>query len=199
MNTSISRRCFPLRFRVLRGTLARAAAALVLVATVAGAAPPAAAAEKTPADGIPAIASLDLARFMGDWHVIAATPTWAERNCHASLERYALRADGKVDNIFECRVGAPDGKLRRFDAVGRVTNAETRAEWRVSFFWPVSFPYRVYFVDEAYELTAVGTPSGRWVWVMARAERVAPEELEALYEKLEAVGVDTTKLVSVPR
>ncbi len=199
MNTSISRCRRSRLLGILPGVLARAGAIALVAAAVTGAIPPAAAAENKPADGIPAIASLDVERFMGDWHVIAATPTWAERQCHASLERYVLRVDGKIDNIFECRVGAPDGKLRRFDAVARITNAESRAEWRVSFFWPVSFPYRVYFVDEAYELTAVGTPSGRWVWVMARAERVAPEELEALYEKLEAAGVDTAELVPVPR
>jgi apolipoprotein D and lipocalin family protein len=35
---------------------------------------------------------------MGDWYVIASIPYFAEKDCVDSIESYALRPDGKIDN-----------------------------------------------------------------------------------------------------
>ena len=42
------------------------------------------------------VAHVDLARYMGDWYVIANIPYFAEKGCFDSVESYALRADGEV-------------------------------------------------------------------------------------------------------
>ncbi len=39
---------------------------------------------------------VDLARFMGDWYVIANIPTRIERGAHGAVESYRLAAYGTV-------------------------------------------------------------------------------------------------------
>ena len=53
---------------------------------------------------------VDLQRYMGGWFVIANIPYFAEKDCFDSVEGYALRPDGRIDNKFACReksFGAP--------------------------------------------------------------------------------------------
>ena len=42
------------------------------------------------------VPKVDLARYMGDWRVIAVIPYFAEKNAFDSIESYALRPDGKI-------------------------------------------------------------------------------------------------------
>ena len=67
------------------------------------------------------VSHVDLPRYMGDWRVIAIIPYFAEKGCVDSVESYALRKDGKIDNWFTYRkpsFDAPQEKLTALDDVG---------------------------------------------------------------------------------
>src|SRR3954464_12738647 len=94
---------------------------------------------------------VDIPRYMGDWHVIANIPYFAERNCSDSVESYALRADGRIDNWFSCRRGGPDAKFeRKANAIATITNTQNNAEWSVKFFHLISVKYLVLDLDADY-------------------------------------------------
>src|SRR5271163_767222 len=59
------------------------------------------------------VAHVDLPRYMGDWYVIANIPYFAEKDCLDSIESYALRPDGKIDNWFTCRKKSFDAPMKR--------------------------------------------------------------------------------------
>src|SRR5581483_3647863 len=77
---------------------------------------------------------VDLARYMGDWRVIANVPYFAERGCIDSIEGYRARPDGKIDNYFTFRKGDFSQPQKRIHAVAQVYDHQTNAEWRVLFF-----------------------------------------------------------------
>lgn len=75
---------------------------------------------------------VDLPRYMGDWYVIANIPYFAEKNCFDSIESYALRADGRIDNRFRCRKGSFEAPLeRKATAVARVEDTTSNARMGV--------------------------------------------------------------------
>lgn len=149
-------------------------------------------------DAIPSVSSLDVERFMGDWYVVAAIPTFLDDECENALEKYRLREDGRIDNEFICRLGGPGSDMRHMDAVAWIVNEETRADWKVRFFWPLTVPYRIFYVDENYRNTAAGTPEGGYVWIMSR-ERTMPEETyQEIVSLLDRHGVDTSQIVKIP-
>src|ERR1700742_1381656 len=87
---------------------------------------------------------VDLTRYMGDWYVIANIPYFAEKNCFDSIESYALRGDGDIDNWFTCRKKSFEAPLKRqASALATVKNKTTNAEWRIHFFKVISVKYLV--------------------------------------------------------
>ena len=143
---------------------------------------------------------VDLPRYMGDWYVIANIPYFAEKNCVDSVESYALRPDGDIDNWFTCRRKSFDAPMeRKASALAVVDNKQTNAEWHVRFFRVISVKYLVLDLDPNYQWVAVGHPSRRYGWVMARTKTLAPETYEAILQRLAAQGYDTSRFVKVPQ
>ena len=78
---------------------------------------------------------VDLQRYMGGWFVIANIPYHAEKGCFDSVEGYALRADGRIDNKFACREDSFDAPMTsKLKTVATVHNKTSNAEWRVPFY-----------------------------------------------------------------
>ena len=75
-----------------------ASAAVLLLAGCTAARPP-----------IPTVAHVDLARFMGRWYVIAATPTFFDENAYDAVESYRLARHGTVLTTYTFHAGGFDG------------------------------------------------------------------------------------------
>lgn len=149
---------------------------------------------------------LDLKRFMGDWHVIANIPNFVEKDCIASVDSYALRPDGKIDNWF---VGKKrDGSEVRLTALAWVHDPKTQSEWQVRFNWdtflgripiPIHFAYDVIDLDtENYSYTVVGHPNRNLVWIMARTPSIDDQLYSQLISRIREQGFDPKKVVRLP-
>jgi apolipoprotein D and lipocalin family protein len=142
---------------------------------------------------------VDIARYMGDWRVIANIPYFAEKDCVDTVESYGLRKDGRIDNWFTYRRPSWDTPKKKFTALAWVHNKETNAEWRVRFVGLVVVPYLILDVDPQYRWAVVGHPSRNYGWVMAR-ERTMPERTyREILGRLAEQGYDTSRFVKVPQ
>ena len=88
-------------------------------------------------------AQVDLPRFMGDWYVFAHIPYSLEKGKVGTLDRYALRPDGRIQNSYLFRRGSLDAPLEEWKGVAWVKDEKTNAEWRVQFVWPFRVPFLV--------------------------------------------------------
>lgn len=136
---------------------------------------------------------------MGDWRVIANIPYFAEKNCVDSVESYVLRADGKIDNYFTYRKKSFTAPQKKIRALAWVHDPKTNAEWRIRFFGLVKVDYLILEIDPNYQWTAIGHPSRKYGWIMAR-DKVMPEQTyQHILQRLEAKGYDPTKFKKVPQ
>lgn len=142
---------------------------------------------------------VDLPRYMGDWRVIANIPYFAEKGCVDSIESYALRPDGKIENWFTYRKKSFDRPQKTIKAQAEVVNPQTNAEWRVKFFGLVKAPYFVIDLDPNYQWTVIGHPSRDYGWIMARERTMAPATFEAILDRLAVQGYDPGRFVKVPQ
>ena len=154
---------------------------------------------KTPAQPLRTVAHVDLKRYMGDWRVIANIPYFAERDCVDSVESYALRADGKIDNWFTFRKGSFDAPQKKFTALAWVHDQSTNAEWRVRFLGTVTVPYLVLDLDPQYRWTVVGHPSRNYGWIMARTKTLPDATYREILNRLQAQGYDPARFEKVPQ
>lgn len=146
------------------------------------------------------VAHVDLPRYMGDWYVIGEIPYFAEKDCVDSIESYALRAKGGIDNWFRCRKKSFDAPLeRKASARISVVDTESNAVWRVWFLGFIPVKYVILDLDPGYKWVAVGHPSRRYGWIMSRDKTLDEATYQRILRDLGTQGYDTTKFQKVPQ
>jgi apolipoprotein D and lipocalin family protein len=171
-------------------TMVAVAAGVALLVTVAGCRshPP-----------LPAVESVDLVRFMGDWYVIASIPTVFEAGAYNALENYRLEDDGTVATTFTYNQDSFDGPLKKYTARGFVRPGSQGAVWGMQFIWPFKAEYRIIFLTDDYAQTVIGRTKRDYVWVMARTPTIPEADYARIVALLASVGYDTAKLQRIPQ
>jgi len=142
---------------------------------------------------------VDLARFMGDWYVIANIPTFLEKEAHNAVESYRLDADGSVETTFTFRAGAFDGEARRYALRGFVRDRDTNARWGMQFIWPFRADYRIAWVAPDYSATVIAREQRDYVWIMARRPQLPEGEYQRLVGYAASLGYDPARIRKVPQ
>jgi apolipoprotein D and lipocalin family protein len=142
---------------------------------------------------------VDLARFMGDWYVIAGIPTFIERGAHNALESYRLDADGTIATTFTFRAGAFDGPLKRYTPRGFVVDRATNAVWGMQFIWPIKADYRIAYLSADYSRTVIAREKRDYLWIMARTPVIDEAELQRLVQFAVGQGYDAARIQRVPQ
>jgi apolipoprotein D and lipocalin family protein len=143
--------------------------------------------------------SVDLARFMGDWYVIASIPTFIEKGAHNAVERYELAADGTIATTFTFRAGGFDGDLKTYRPRGFVYDRASNAVWGMQFLWPIKADYRIMHVSTEYDVTIIGRQKRDYVWIMARTPTIPEPTYQKLVAMIEREGYDVAKVERVPQ
>jgi apolipoprotein D and lipocalin family protein len=150
---------------------------------------------KTP---LATVGKVDLARYMGDWYVIACIPTWFERDAYDAIESYQLAPDGSVATQFHFRRGGFDEPPKTYESTGFVRGDGSNARWDVQFVWPLRSEYLIVALDPGYEWVMVARTKRDHAWIMSRTPELDDATYRDLVQHLQQVGYDTAKLVRVP-
>lgn len=187
-----------------------AAAALALVAlTLVACAQHGLRSRQAPADApqLQAVAPIELQRYMGLWYEQARLPNRFQRECAGQVTaRYGLRADGRVDVLNRCTTA--DGTVK--EALGEArtvaVNGQPDAgqlEVRFAPDWLSWLPavwgdYWILRLEPDYSAALVGTPDRKYLWVLSREPRLAPERLTELLEHARTAGFPVAQIVLTP-
>jgi len=136
---------------------------------------------------------------MGDWYVFAHIPYGLENGKVGTLDRYAMRPDGKIDNIFLFRKGSLDAPLEEWKGTAWVHDKTSNAEWRVQFVWPLTVPYLIIDLDKDYQWSVIGYPDRKLAWVLSRRPVLDEGTYQGILERLALQGYDTNLLAKVPQ
>ncbi|MEO1252456.1 MAG: lipocalin family protein [Pseudomonadota bacterium] len=136
------------------------------------------------------VEAVDLNRYTGLWYEIARFPNSFQQDCDAVTAQYALREDGLISVVNTCGAGDPRSAKGR----ARVVDEETNSKLEVSFFGPFWGDYWIIDLDDAYTLSLVGEPEGRYLWILSRSPQLSDERLGAALQRLRTYGYDTDAL-----
>lgn len=148
---------------------------------------------------LPIVASVQLDRFMGDWYVIAATPTLLDRDAHAAMESYVLDADGTIATTYTFRTGGLDGPVRTYSPRAWVLDRESNAVWGMQFLWPFKADYRIAWLTPDYQRTIIARERRDYAWIMARTPVVTEAQYAEMLAVLTQAGYDVTTLRRIPQ
>ncbi|HEX8297261.1 MAG TPA: lipocalin family protein [Chthoniobacteraceae bacterium] len=142
---------------------------------------------------------VDLARFMGDWRIIANIPYSGEKGRVDSITSYALRPDGKIENWFTYRKKSFSSPQITVKAEAEVVNAETNAEWKFGSFGPTKEIYHIIELDSDYQWAVLGHTSRKYGWILARQRAIPHLTYEAILDRVAAHGYDPGSFAKVPQ
>ena len=142
---------------------------------------------------------VDIARFMGNWYVIANIPTPFEKRAWNAVERYHDSGNGYIATTFTYNRDSFDGPEKRYNARGFVREGSNGAVWGMQFLWPFRADYRVMHLDEDYGVTIIGREKRDFLWIMARTPTIPETELNRLLEICREAGYDLSELRLVPQ
>lgn len=145
------------------------------------------------------VENVDLQRFMGDWYVIAAIPTFIEKQAYNAVESYSLDKHGNVATTFTFREGGFDGKKKEYRPTGYVVDQTGNAIWGMQFLWPIKADYRIVYLDAGYTKTVIARNKRDYVWIMARRPQIPDADYMELTRLLSRLGYDVSKLRKVPQ
>lgn len=145
------------------------------------------------------VPQVDLARFMGDWYVIANIPTFVEKGAHNAVESYSRNADGTVATTFRFRKGAFDGAEKVYRPKGFVVPGTGNARWGMQFLWPFKGDFRIVWLEPDYSVTVIGREKRDYVWIMARQPEIPEAKYAEILGFLDRIGYDTSQVQRVPQ
>ncbi|MBB4659553.1 lipocalin family protein [Parvularcula dongshanensis] len=144
-----------------------------------------------------AVTALDLERYQGLWYEIARYPNRFERGCTAVTARYALREDGKVAVTNSC---LKDGERDVAEGVARRTGEATlRVRFAPSWVPFAEGDYWVLALEPDYSAALVGSPDGKYLWILSRTPSLSGEVLDRMIAEAEARGYDADALELTPQ
>lgn len=159
----------------------------------------AAVAAVTGLQAIPAepVVTIDLARYLGRWYVIARAPADDPHPRGAYFE-YRAQADGAIANVYSAREDSFEGDPIVVERTARADPARA-GRWTVRSGWFASDELWVLYVSPDYRYAIAGAPEGGAGWILAR-EPVIPEwSYAGLLARLAMQGYDVSVFRRVPQ
>ena len=188
------------RFRTAK--LLKAAAPWIAVAATVGIAAALSACgslSDSPSKPVSLVPNVDIPRFMGDWYVIAAIPTFLEKGAHNAKDSYRLAPDGTIATVYSHNVDGFTGPLKTYSSTGYVLDKKTNAVWGQQYIWPIKADYRISYLSSDYQHVVVTRDKRDYVWIMSRTPTISEAEYQRMVDVVAREGYDASKLQRVPQ
>jgi apolipoprotein D and lipocalin family protein len=141
------------------------------------------------------VKNVDLKRYLGKWYEIAKLPNSFQKNCFCSTAEYSVIDYETIRVINSCRKDSFSGEPDQVSGKAFIVPNSNNAKLRVQFFWPFRGDYWIIELDdEDYQWAVVGTPSRKYLWILARSKSLDDALYNTLTEKIKLKGFDIMKI-----
>ncbi len=142
--------------------------------------------------------NVDLNAFMGDWYVLAHIPTFIEDEAFNAVESYQRESPQKIATTFRFNQADFNGEEKVYHPTGFVQD-ESGAYWKMQFLWPFKSEFIISYVDADYQHTIIARSKRDYVWIMARNPVIEDDKMEALINRVVALGYNRSDIRMVPQ
>lgn len=138
---------------------------------------------------------VDLTAYKGLWYEYGRYENSFETGCEGVTAEYGVMPDGLVSVTNRCHKGGVTGRETVANGRAKVVADSNNAKLKVSFFGPL-FLGDYWVLDHAddYSWSIVGEPSGRYLWLLTRAEHPDAAQAKALEDRAQSLGYDLSLL-----
>jgi len=147
-----------------------------------------------PMQELKTVEHVDISRYMGTWYEIARYTQSFEKGLVGVTATYKLLPNGKVDVLNSGHKGTVEGKLKTAHGKAIISDRQSNAKLKVTFFWPFYGNYWVIGLGKDYEYAVVGEPKRKYLWILSRTPRMDAGVYSSILERLKAQGYDVSRL-----
>ena len=144
--------------------------------------------------------TLDVQRYLGEWHEIAHLPMFFQRQCVDMITAtYSKNSDGTLFVHNACR--KKDGRIDVSDGIAKPVMGQPGAlKVRFAPAWLAWLPwvwadYWVVDLDPSYQWAVVGSPTRKYLWVLSRQPSLNRDLFVQLRERARQRGYPVDQLI----
>lgn len=141
------------------------------------------------------VKEVDIQKYSGKWYEIANYPNSFQKNCTATTAEYTLTEKGTVIVENRCRKFTLDGKESYIKGKAFVVKNSNNTKLKVQFFWPFKGDYWIIDLDKNYQWAVVSEPSRKYLWILARQNKMDQAIYDSIIKTLGNKGFDISKVV----
>jgi lipocalin len=149
----------------------------------------------TEKNALEVVDEVNLQKYTGTWYEIARLPNRFEKGLKCVTATYQLREDGKITVINKGHKVENPQKAEKVEGWAKVPNPEEPGKLKVTFFWPFFGKYWIIDLDADYQYALVGSPSRKYLWVLARDKKLKEDTYKKLLKTAKEKGFDTSNLI----
>lgn len=150
----------------------------------------------TPPQGTTVVENFNVQRFAGRWYEIARLDHPFERGLDRVSATYTLNPDNSI-TVINRGYNADRGMWQSIDGTALFTGSPTRGALKVSFFGPFYGGYNILYLDQDYRLAVICGPDRSYLWLLARAPVITPQQKQQLLDSAARQGFKTGDLIWV--
>lgn len=138
-----------------------------------------------------------LNEYLGTWYEIARYDHSFERHLIGVTAKYSINDKGRIEVLNSGYKKTFDGKLSEAKGKAKISNPNTPAHLRVSFFLFFYSDYLILELDKNYEWAVVGSSSDKYLWILSRKPYLPNELYRQIIDKIQRRGYPTEELIKV--
>ncbi|MFB6317511.1 lipocalin family protein [Saccharicrinis sp. FJH54] len=140
---------------------------------------------------------LDLKKYTGTWYEIARLPNSFEKGLKCTTANYSINDDGSIKVVNKGHKTDEPDKVKQSTGKALVPDKAEPGKLKVSFQWPFYGKYWVLKLDPEYKHVLVGTPSGKYLWLLSRNPDMDDREMLEYVEYAKSKGFNIQNLIYV--
>ncbi len=142
---------------------------------------------------------VDLDRFMGQWHTVAAFPSKNQKVCRCdtiTFDKEIVDGDTKLTITTRC-IRKDSSRTSSRNGTVEPIEGSRNSKLRVFLFWPLSGQFWVLQLDPDYQYALVGSPNYKKLWVFSRTPQLDPAIQKKLLAYAKQQGYSIENVVNL--
>lgn len=155
-------------------------------------------------DNLPTVSYLDLNKYTGKWYEVSRLPNSFQKKCLTSTADYGIFSNHELTVLNTCF--KKKNKVSTIKGIATIKDLNTNAKLGIKFktWYSWLIPEGKYWVmalvggeSGPYQMSLVGTPDRKYLWILARSSQVEPEQIVKLKNLAQKYGFDVSKMIDL--
>lgn len=146
---------------------------------------------------LPSLKQFDSQKYMGLWYEVARLPTPVQPGKSLATAEYSFDKENSVVLLKNTAYESNGNVITTANGMAKIAEGDEKGRLRVGFgpSVPKNANYCILRLDKKYQISLVGSPDRKNLWVLSRKPNLPEKRLKRLLNVAKKAGFDTAKVI----